>query len=555
MSDEELIQALGEDRSAFREEGAKAFGPEALAEAKQQASSIPSALRSGAQSVAQGLAMAPAEIASGAVRLASPELADKIDSGIGKFNTAMRENSNYLFSGLTDKNDGISPEAANNLYQIGNTLPLGLGSGGVASALGAGALGGLQASGEGDSRTQTLTKAGAGAAIGGVLQGASSLVPKTIGKIKDVAMEKLGLDDIAAKKANEQAIQKADELHRAFKSEVNGVYKDLGLGKPNLSSEEYQAQADFLKQFKYNVGTGASAKFDAALATPAPQSVQAFVKELPVQVTSKAVQTMKKSGDILDVKALQNPDSSLFYEQLRKSIAGTKTPGNQGLSKDMVTMFQKDIPGYKEAMSEYMSSKTLNSKLSENFFNTIKSNKYEQLSPQIDKVLSTKDGQEVLNSLFISGMKKDLIRNSNLTPLEQLTTSIGKDPLQQSQVVNYLTKIGKQESADKIEALASFVNATKMAKSQPNSAASRMVGMKSSELDPTKMSEAISNLMNSKTRFSKEFTKIMQEQVPTDTRTEKLFNLLKRAGKSTSTITSTAVGRTLLDAENTDRGY
>jgi hypothetical protein len=532
----------------------KLFGAGAIKRAEQRASSMPSAIRSGFQNMAQGVMMAPAEIASGAVRLASPETANKMEAGYSRFNDAMREGSNNLFSGFTNKNDGISKGAADTMYGIGNTLPLGLGVTGAGGAIASGAAGGLQASGEGDNRTQTLAKAGFGGALAGGLYGAVGVAGKAIGKTADVVKNRLGLDQLKDKAALRASLDKADEIHSAMKQEVNSIYKDLGIPKTKLSPTEYKAQADFINQFKHNLSTEASGKFDAALAVPASPKIKEAFDTLPKETVNKALERMSKVGDALDVRALNNPDSALYYEQLRKAIAGSKTPGNAGVGKDMVRLFGKEIPGYKEAMSDYMSSKAFNNRLGENFFNAIKSNSYDKIEPSIDAVLKTQNGKQILDSMFIQGMRKELIRNSNLTPLEQLTKTIGSDALQQSQVVNYLQKIGKPETANKIEALAGFVNATRQAQSQPNSVVGKMVGMKATELDPTKMANAITNLLNSKSKFSAELTKIMQEQVPSADRTEKLFNLLRRAGKTVSGSAPAIPGRMILDT-NDSEGY
>lgn len=516
--------------------GSKVFSQDAITNAERQASGIPSAIRSSIQNMAQGAVMAGPELAAGVVRLGSPDTADYMERGLTRFRRAMAEGSNKFYTG--NENDGISEDASKTMYSIGNTIPLGVGMAGAASLPGVigqsaviGGLGGLQAAGEGDSRLQTVAKTGLGSALGAGTGAVAGLVPMAVRKAKDIVVSKLGLDKLAEKKALEQATLNAAKVHAAIRKDVNDIYKEIGIPKTKMSTEDYVKQSEFLNQFKYDMSTKASGKFDAALSVQAPDSVKAAFNDLPKEVKSMALERLNKSGDILDVKALNNPDSALFYEQARKAIASTKTPGNAGLSKDFVRLFSNEIPGYKEAMAENMASKSFNKKLGENFFNAVKSNQYDKIVPQIDNVLQTAKGPEVLHNVFVDGMRKDLIRNSNLTPLEQLTKTIGADPLQQSQVVDYMTRIGKKETADKLQALAGFVNATKQAQSQPNSTVGRMVGMKSSELDPTKMADAIGNLLNSKSKFSPELVKIMQEQVPSATRTEKFFNLLRRAGK------------------------
>lgn len=545
MSDDELLALIGKDRSSFQAKGAEIF--------KKQKTNIPAQLRSAAQSVAQGIALAPVELAAGATRLVSPNAADSMERGLGRFKQALNQAGDQVYG--RGQGGEISPQARENLYSIGNTLPLGVGSTGLRSVLGASAGAGLQAAEEGDTRLGTLGKAGLSTAIGGGLYGTAAIVPKVIEKGFNVVKDKLSTESSKAAAA-QQLANKADEIHKVMKGEVHSIYKDLGISKTKLSPAEYDAQIKFVQEFKHNLASDAAAKFDAVTPLKAPQEVIDKFATLDKSTIRLAQQTMQKSGNNLDIVALKNPDTMLYYEQLRKSLSDA---GNKGFSKEAVNVMGSAVPGYKEAMNAYKSSISFNKNLGENFFNALKSSKYDSMAGSIDDVLQTSNGKEVLDKLFTNGMRKELIKNSNLTPIEQLTKTVGSDPLQQSQMIDFMRKIGKQESADKIQALASFVQATKAAQSQPNSAIGKLVGMKTSELDPAKMSAAIKNLLDSNNKFGQQFAKIMQEQVPSDTKTEKIFNLLRRAGQSVRETAAPLPGRLLFDnnksQNTTDTGY
>jgi len=509
----------------------KIFGAEAVKKAEATASNIPSALRSGAQSVAQGVLMAPAELAAGATRLVSPETADKMEAGIGKFNQFMREGSNKFYG--TGAQDGVSQGAADTLYGIGNTLPVGAVAGASipAAALG-GLAGGLQASGEGDTRSQAVSKGALGAALGGTVGALSNVVPYAAGKAKDIISNKLGLDEIANKKALETAAKTADEIHAAMKSEVGQIYKDLGIKKAGLKPEDYQAQVDFFAKLKGDTAKQASAQFDEVLASKqAPQEIiDAFNVVNPKTLTA-AKKALDASEGTLDAFAVQDKGSLAYYNQLRKMIGEIDGDGNKGAVAEITNSFRDKLPGFAEAQDLLKQSRMVSKNIGTDLLKTIKSPKYDLIQNDIDLVMKTEKGPEVLHNMLLDGLRKDLVRNSNLTPLEQLSRTLGKDAQEQAQVIGYVSKIGNQETADKLKALTGFVNATKQAQSQPNSTIGRMVGLKSSELDPQKMASAVSSLLNGKTKFSAQFTKLMQEQTASATRTEKIFNLLRRAGK------------------------
>ncbi|CAB4212263.1 hypothetical protein UFOVP1437_14 [uncultured Caudovirales phage] len=526
----------------------KIFGPEAIRKAEQAASSIPSALRSGAQSVAQGVMMAPAELAAGATRLVSPGIADKMESGIGKFNQFMREGSNKFYG--QDANDGVSQGTANTLYGIGNTIPAGAVLGGSIPAAAIGGLAsGLQASGEGDTRSQAVAKGALGAALGGAVGAVSNVVPAAVGKARDIAVEKLGLDKIAGKKAMEAAAKTADEIHAAVKSEVGQVYRDLGIKKGGLKPEEYKAQADFFAKIKGDTSKQASAQFDAVIADKqAPQEIIDSFNVVNPKTLNAAKKALDASEGTLDAFAVQDKGSLAYYNQLRKMIGEIDGDGNKGAVAEITNSFRDKLPGFAEAQDLLKQSKQISKNIGVDLLKTIKSPKYDLIQPDIDLVMKTQKGQEVLHNMLLDGLRKDLVRNSNLTPLEQLAKTVGSNAQEQAQVIGYLSKIGKQETADKIQALTGFVNATKQANSQPNSTVGRMVGLKASELDPQKMASAISSLLNGKTKFGVQFTKLMQEQTASATKTEKMFNLIMRAGKSAKELTPAIPGRILFDS-------
>ncbi len=526
------------------------YSPEEM----QAMSSKLAKFKDAAQTVGTAIFTAPAELAQGAARLVgATDVADSIKGGIDKVRQFQKDNT-------PGSKFQLSPEAEDTAYGIGQTvtaIPF-TGMSIPANAVGGAAIGLMQTQ-EGDGNKEALRNAAIGGTVGGVVTGAFKGVGKLAGAIdkgteglpfvgegykllKEGVSNKLGL---AGTSADDLA-----KINQVLKKDINATYKEIGVSTKGMTPEQRLAHGKFISNFADDYNTQVSEKYASALSQKAPDSIAAFIQsKVPTKTDAAVRKILQESDNSLDVTALQNPESLLYYQQYQKALKSPKIE-DTGLAKDIIKEMRKVSPEFSEATDMYKTHKVLAKNINSNFYSAVQNDK--TLIPSaVELIQQGGNGEEAIRQLFTNGFREQLVKNSNKPALLQLSDSLGSNPLQQQNTIEFLRTTGLTNVADKYQGLVSLVNTAKAA-ANTKSANTKYLGAAVSEIDPNVFQEGVATLLNSSSKWSDEFSTIMNQKQDALVRSEKLLNLIKRAGSVAKTATAAKTARNVVSVENAD---
>lgn len=526
-----------EDRKAFREQGTEIFNA-----AKETAPGRSAkAIQSGIHNIGMGMFSLPYAAATGATGLVSPKAADKMGQTWRDISKFQNENEPGGPSNLTPgQQQGwqqvgqaisgaaipvgtqgaltkVLPEAAGKVL---NALPQGL----VSGAAG-GALAGLTSRQEGDTRGDTVARTLGGAAVGGTVGLGLQAALKTGGVAYNKAKDLLGIKSGGNAATN--------EANKVINQQVNQTYKDVGLKASKLSPDELQAHRDFFQQASYGVKKEGSAAYEAVLANnPIPARAQELIAKLPDGTHKGVLETLGKDFSERTQKALDPALSETMAYGQAYTAALSKT-GSKDAANTLRQIYREDVPGFAEAQDLYNKGVRISKKVSDDLFAGIQTDAMPKLLEKAQAVMqSGEKGKVIVPEMVLDGLKKSILKNSNIgNKLESVNRGIGGNPEAQANTITFMRGVGMAKEADKLEALTKLNNVMKAASSSENGAAAKILGKASEKLTNVDMANAVIKLVKSdKGKYPEQLAKIMQEQVSSLVRTEKIINLLARVG-------------------------
>jgi hypothetical protein len=521
----------GEDRSSFQQQGEQVFQSKPKPTWQENVQGV----KDVAQEVGMGIFAAPAKAVNGLLGLVSPEAADAVQDAGNKFKSFQEENS-------PGGPNQLSPEAKALAFG-GGQLAAGLASAPIV-ALGpkttgmvSGWLAGLSSREEGDTRGDTLKRGAIGAGVGLGTAAVMQAVPATLGYAKDKigGWLKTKPTDEMIKKAADAATLQARAVDDAFKKEIFPVYKQMGIPLRKMSPDELQANQKFIDSFKGEFSAKVNNQFKEALVgVQAPPKVVSAFNEVEPEVLAAAKNFMYKSTDEGMVQARKAPGTLKYFDELSNAMTKMQgsAGGNEALRGKLVQVMKDESTDYAKAFDLYNTKKSLAANLGGDLYKSIRSDKVAKITPLAQELAKTPQGAEVVNKTFLQGMRSELVANSNKPPLEQLRATLGRNPAEAENTLNFLRSTGQTDVAEKFTSLLDFTNTVSKIGPKNQSISAKMINKGLGELNGKDLSTAVMTLMDSN-KFSKEFSKIMQEQADHLIRSEKTINLLGRAFKST----------------------
>lgn len=488
--------------------------------------------------VGMGMFKFPAKVVEGAVGLVSPEAADSINRGIQGISDFQNQN-------VPGSPYSLSPEAtqfSQNVGQVftGSMLPFqGLNT--IPGSAALGALGGISAREEGSTRGDVLTSGLVGGAAGAAVSAGSQLV----GKAVDAGLNTFeGIKNFGAKilgKTSGDTYNKAKELDKAFRSELNSTYKQLGVNPKGMTPDELLAHRKFIDEFAFKYNDKVQQQYTTALQKQAPEELANYVKSaVPKATYNDALKTMQESVDPEMITAVQNPDSMLFYQQLqvaiRDSLKGGKGSGR--LAGDIVDKMKSVSPEYTSAIDMYNTKSLLEKGASGNFIQAIRQEK--SMIPVTMDLIKSADGKEFVDRLFVDGFRKELVKNANQPAVFQLQKALGNNPLERQNTIDFLVSTGQEQLANKYKALVGFSDVVEQS-AQLKSKAAKYFGEAVEQLPKEELAGAMKNILTSGNKWSDQFNKIITQQTNALMKSEAIANLLRRASAASA---GTIVGAT-----------
>lgn len=493
-----------------------------------------------------GMFAAPVNATAGLVGLSNPELADTIQQKVQDVRKFQEQND---IGGATQIPQG-QRDAWYNSGQLATSLftpvPAGKGvAGNVGSGALAGMLGGLGSRQIGDTEADTAKRIGVGALVGGTVAGIVPAIGAGLKASSNKVKSWFG-KDVPGKNVLSEAQQEAvNTIDDAFRKEIRPEYKKLGISINKMTDEEKIANTLFIDEFKTKYANQVSDEYNKALDyVKAPDDVVKAFGLKDKEVMDAARDYLKTSKDFGAKEALKQPGSMRYYEELRQALVDMPNSGkaNIRVSQELSDIMAQNSPEYLNARSLYRTKENFANNLGSNFYNSVRSDKTDKTLTLTKELMKTPEGADFVNKTFLDGMRSNLVVNSGYSPIQQLQKTLGRNPAEIENTLDFLRKTGQNDVADKFQALTSFTNVASNLGPKNQSVSAKMITKSLNEIDSKELGSAIIKLMGSN-KWSDQFNKIMQEQGDHLIRTEKLSNLLLRMTKNkTKQAINTTIG-------------